>query len=438
MAGAAATLPFRNLAMAAPLSPARDGRRPNILILQPDQHSSEVLGCGGNPHVITPHLDALARESVHFRRAVANSPVCCPWRASMQTGLYFHTHGIDTNSIQLNPDFVCIAEVLNQAGYETGYIGKWHLDGGIPKVQPGGWIPPGPRRQGWKEWYGYQKNHEYFDVWRFNDNQEKVRVPNYSWEPTWHTDMTLDFIKRRTAEGKPWCFYTAYGPPHEPEECKKEFLDLYDRASFQLTPAQKANFKNEARLRQSLQMYYGQVTAIDHEVGRLLKGLDEMGLAENTIVMYVSDHGDVLGRDGRLRGKGVPYASAFRVPTLIRWKGTLAPRQSDALIAAPDLPTTLLDLAGLPVPGSWQGTSFAPACRGEAFRERTAVYMGLRGWRAVWDGRYLYSEGKPNCLYDHGLDPYELENRLDDTRLVREMKEKLRLAAIESHDPAVS
>ncbi len=425
----AATLPFQGRSQSRDDIPAK---RPNILILQPDQHSYHVMGAAGNRQALTPHLDRFAQESAFFENAVATSPVCCPWRASMQSGLYWHSHGVRKNNVRLNPELRCFAEHLVDVGYETGYIGKWHLDGGIPEQQPGGFIPPGPRRQGWKEWYGYQKSHEYFEVWRYNDKAKQVRIPNYEWEPTWHTDMAIDFIKRKESSNTPWCYYVAYGPPHKPNQCKQEFLDLYDPASFELTPAQKARYPDEAELRRELQMYYGQVSAVDHEVGRMLTALDSMGIAENTIILYVSDHGDVLGSDGRLRGKSVPYSTAFRVPTMIRWKGVTQAGRNQALIGAPDLPATLLELAGLKPPTDWQGQSFAPLCRGEKQKTREQILLGLDNWTGVWDGRYLYSEGDPHCLYDHQEDPFELENLIGNSRLRSMMQEKLNDAKMAS------
>ena len=413
---------------AAPVAQPGSRQRPNILIIQPDQHSALVMGCMGDHQVQTPHLDALAAQGVHFENAVANSPVCCPCRASLQSGLYWHTHGVDTNGIRLSPGFPCLAEVLHDEGYQTGYIGKWHLDGGIPPESPGGYIPPGPRRQGWREWWGYEKSHEFFEVWRYNDRAKQERVPGYDWEPTWHTDMALDFVERQTDAGDPWCYYVGYGPPHKPEQCPQQFLDLYDPAAFELSPAQKAHLSDEAELRRVLQMYYAQVTAVDHEVGRMMAGLDQLGVAEDTIVLYCSDHGDVLGSHGKIRGKSMPYATSFRVPTMFRWSGTIAPQRTDALIGTPDLPATLLDLAGIEAPVSWQGASFAPLCHGEAQATPDAVPLGLRGWNGVWDGRHVYSEGNPHCLYDHRNDPFEQKNLVNDSRLVATMQEKMRAA----------
>ncbi|MDX1286267.1 MAG: sulfatase-like hydrolase/transferase [Draconibacterium sp.] len=274
--------------------------KPNVLIIQPDQHRADIMGCAGNTMVKTPNLDKLASEGVHFTHAASASPVCCPFRATMQTGLYNHEHGVVENGIQLDYDFKGIAEFFVENGYSTGYIGKWHLEGFIPKEGVGGYVPEGPARQGWQEWYGYEKSHEFLNVWKFNENKEKVLVEGYDWEPTWHTDMALDFIKRKTDEEKPWCYYIAYGPPHKPEQCLPKFLDMYNPDEFELPPgSENMDEKTKQELREVLQMYYAQVTAVDYEIGRLEKGLKELGVDDNTIIIYTSDHGDVLGSNNK-------------------------------------------------------------------------------------------------------------------------------------------
>ncbi len=400
-------------------------RQPNILIIQPDQHAYQVMGCAGNPDALTPNLDTLAQQSAFFDQCVATSPVCCPWRASMQSGLYWHSHGVPGNNIRLDPSLDCIANVLGRSGYDTGYIGKWHLDGGIPKESPGGYIPRGPRRQGWQEWYGYQKSHEFLEVWKYDELQNQVRLPEYDWEPTWHTDMALDFIQRKESANTPWCYYLAYGPPHKPEQCPQEYLDKFDPASFQLNPHQRRQNPDEASLRELLQIYYAQVNAVDFEVGRLLQGLKNLGISENTIVMYVSDHGDFLGTHGKLRGKSSPFAPSFRVPLMIHWPGQIAPQQTDTLIGAPDLPATLLDLAGIDLPDTWQGKSYATLCRGGHQDTPEAALLGLRDWTGVWDGRHVYSEGSIACIYDHLNDPYEMENRFSEKKLNHRLRDLL-------------
>jgi arylsulfatase A-like enzyme len=420
------------LAAIASVSPAqeqgKEPRRPNVLVIQPDQHRGTIIGCMGDAQARTPNLDRLAREGILFRQAASSSPVCCPFRATMQTGLYPHRHGVLANDrYRLNPKDPTFAEMFAQAGYKTGYIGKWHLDGGLPKKEGGrgvtakavGGVVPPERRRGYQEWNGYEKSHEYFEVWKYNEQGEKERVPGYDWEPTWHTDMALDFARRHTAAGAPWLYYVAYGPPHVPEQCPPRFLDLYPRDKIVLPPDVRAKFQGaaEAALREKFQIYYAQVAAIDFEIGRLLDGLKRLGADDNTIILYTSDHGDYLGshvaagETEKLRGKGSPYATAFRIPLIVRWPARIKSGQTcDALVSSVDLAPTLLDLAGAPpLPGA-QGHSLAPWCLTGDGPRREAVWIGLSRWRAAWDGRFVYSPAPYNILFDQREDPHEMNN----------------------------
>ncbi len=408
----------------------QDGKRPNVLVLQPDQHRGTIMSCAGDKQIHTPNLDRLAAAGVRFTNCVSSSPVCSPFRASFQTGLYQHKHGVVRNNLLLDPDFTTFAEVFATAGYATGYIGKWHLDGGIPEVQPGGYIEPGERRQEWQDWNGYEKFHEYFKVWKYDENRNQVRVEGYDWEPTWHTDMALDFARHNRDAGKPWLYYIAYGPPHDPEQCPQKYLDMFDPDAFELPPdilAAEWPPEREKLLRWYYQVYYGLVTAIDVEVGRILDGLRDLGVYEDTIILYTSDHGDRLGshRDpnqGYPRGKGAPYATAFRIPLIIHWPREIRPGQVyDTLVSNVDFAPTLLDMAGLGVPAVMQGDSIASWCLKGRGIENEAVYLGIggppdtrsRGWRGVWDGRYVFSPLGYNVLYDHQADPYEMNNLFD-------------------------
>ena len=408
-------------------------KKTNILIIQPDQHRADVMGCAGNSMAITPNLDNLASTGVRFSHAASASPVCCPFRATLQTGLYIHEHGVVENGIQLKRELKTIGEIFSDNGYATGYIGKWHLEGFLPKEKVGGYVEPGEPRQGWQEWLGYEKSHEFFEVWKYNDQKEQVQVEGYDWEPTWHTDMALDFIKRKTDEKQPWCYYIAYGPPHKPEQCTPEFLNMYNPEDFLLPPDAEKNLSEDEKqeLRKILQTYYAQVTAVDFEVGRLQQGLKALGADKNTILVYVSDHGDVLGShnveivnkyietnrnvDNTLRTKGKPFSTAMRIPFILSGPGIKEPGLvSDALVSSVDLAPTILDLAGIEVPNYMLGKSMAGWYTDGQGPYQPYLYMGLHNnqnaWRAVWDGQYLLSMLDYQLFYDHAKDPYELEN----------------------------
>jgi arylsulfatase A-like enzyme len=319
----------------------------------------------------------------------------------------------------------------------------------------GGYVPEGPHRQGWQEWHGYETGHRFFDVWRFDEQQREVRVEGYDWEPTWHTDMMLDFAARQRETGRPWLYYLSFGPPHRPEECPQEYLDRFPPGAFRLPPDLDGRLSADdgAELRRIWQVYYGQVAAVDHEVGRLVAGLEQLGVAENTIILYVGDHGDRLGshwkavggRESNPRGKAVPYATAFRIPLIVRWPaGIEAGQLCDALMPCVDLTPTLLDLAGLRAPEAMQGSSMADWCRRGTGPRREILYLGLGGgphaWRAVWDGRHLFARGRYRHLYDHREDPHEMNDLLgapSHRALARELDARLLELARATGDPYV-
>src|SRR3954470_10211026 len=183
-AGAAST------AAADEAEPTR-GRRPSILLILPDQMRGQALGCMGDPDVRTPNLDRLASQGVLFRRTFANTPVCCPARANMLTGKYAHKNGMVANDLRLRETEVTIAEILARAGYRTGFIGKWHLDGG-PR-EPG-FVPPGPRRQGFEFWAANECDHRPFNTHYFRDDSNPIPLGKFEAEGC--VDRGIEFLEQ--------------------------------------------------------------------------------------------------------------------------------------------------------------------------------------------------------------------------------------------------
>jgi len=418
-------------------------RRPNVLVIQPDTHRGSVLGCAGDPMAVTPHLDRLASQGIRFTRAVANNPVCTPCRGCIQTGMHSHTNGLMVNDKRLDPRWTCLADVFAEAGYATGYAGKWHLDGGKFKPLPGGYIPP-QRRRGWQAWEAYEKGHDFDKVWRLMPDGSREQVKGYDWEPAYHTDVALDFAKRHRDANTPWVYYISYGPPHQPEECLREFLDRFPKGDIRLPDwlPDKTLGPHKASRQPDLvslyQMFYAQVMAVDHEMGRLMKGLDQLGVADGTVVLYTSDHGDMLGEHGTFRGKCKPHAASGGVPMIVRWPGRINAGQTcDAPVGSVDIAPTLFDLVGLDTPDTMQGVSFADWCLEGEGKRQPAQYLecGYGDWRAVWDERHVYSPHW-KILYDHAEDPHEQRNLFDrDDKLCRQLHDLLLETARATADP---
>src|SRR3954447_23546461 len=188
---------------------ASGDRRPSILLILPDQWRGQDLGCMGNPEVRTPNLDRLASQGVLFRNTFANTPVCCPARANILTGKYAHRNGMVANDLRLRESETTLAEILAAQGYRTGFIGKWHLDGG--KRLPG-FIPPGPRRQGFAYWAANECSHDHFHPTYFRDTDRPVTVDRF--EPEVWTDRAVEFLKQTGDD--PFFLVVSIGPPHDP------------------------------------------------------------------------------------------------------------------------------------------------------------------------------------------------------------------------------
>jgi arylsulfatase A-like enzyme len=408
------------------LSKVNNRHRPNLLFILTDQMRGMAMGCAGDPNVQTPNLDRLAEEGTIFVRAYANAPVCTPSRATILTGKYPLTTKVVANDLPLPEKERTIGEILRDAGYRTGYIGKWHLDG-VPRNK---FTPPCPRRHGFEFWAAWNCAHDYFHGKVFRDKPEPVLLTGY--EPAAQTDIALDFLRQH--DDRPFALFISWGPPHDPyHQVPENFKRLYDPEKLELRP----NFREpqglplplseedrKVGLRGCIANYYAHITALDEQVGRLMRALDEMGIAENTIVVFTSDHGDMLGSQGMLK-KQQPWEESINVPLIIRWKGQVpAGRVSEKLMSLVDLAPTLLSMMGLEVPPDMEGVDLKEYVLGGQGPEIDSVFLmdlvpadeaamqGLKEWRGVRTKRYTYArfiDGR-ELLYDNDVDPFQLRN----------------------------
>lgn len=278
------------------------------------------------------------------------------------------------------------------------------------------------------------------------EDGSREQVEGYDWEPAFHTDVTLEFAKRHQKAGNPWIYYCSYGPPHMPEECLQRFLDKYPLQYIRLPdwlPDKKLPGRGKGTRLDDLtavyQMYYAQVAAIDHEIGRLMKGLQQVGADRDTILLFTSDHGDMLGEHRIFRGKCKPYRASAEVPMVVHWPKGIKPGQStDAPVGLVDVLPSLLELAGLKdkTPDTVQGVSFADWCTtGKGVRQEAQYYeCGYGDWRAVYTDRHVYCPSW-KILFDHREDPHEKRNLIEDAKLRKQMHDLLIATAIRTKDP---
>ena len=391
--------------------------KPNVVFVFADQWRAQATGYAGDPNVHTPNLDKLAGESVYFRNAVSCCPVCSPYRASLITGQYPLTHGVFLNDVYLNPNAVSIAEAFNEAGYQTAYIGKWHLDG----HGRSSYIPR-ERRQGFQFWKVLECTHDYNNSKYYADEDVPLKWEGY--DAIAQTREAQRYIREDTG-GKPFALFLSWGPPHNPyETAPAEYREKYDPEKIALRPNVPDAAATSAR--KDLAGYYAHCTVLDACVGGLLDTLRERGIEDNTIFVFTSDHGDMLGSQGEQR-KQRPWDEAIMVPFLLHYPAVLGSQGKtvDFLFNTPDIMPTLLGLCGVAVPSTVEGVNYAPVLLGTGKQDSEAALIacyapfgewtrpqGGKEYRGVRTRRYTYVRDRtgPWLLYDNEKDPYQLKN----------------------------
>ena len=416
----------------AALLPCRShsAERPNILFILADQWRAQAFAHTEDPNVHTPRIDALQRESLRFINAVAGVPVCCPARASLMTGQRVVTHGVFLNDVPLSPDAVTIAKVLGRAGYDTGYIGKWHLNGDGRSA-----FIPRERRQGFDYWKALECTHDYNRSFYYSDGPEKLVWDGY--DALAQTRDARQYLRDHAKTNKPFFLFLAWGPPHDPyQTAPQRYRAAYQADKLQLRANVPEPVSQAART--ALAGYYAHCTALDDCVGDLLQTLRETGLAENTLVVFTSDHGDLLGSHGGFN-KQQPYDESIRVPLLLRWPKAFGDRgrRLEAPINSEDIMPTLLGLCGVPVPKTVEGLDYSRYLRGGKDPSDGAALIaslapfgqwerrhGGREYRGIRTRRYTYVQDRtgPWLLFDNQADPFQMHNLVDQPDRARLLK----------------
>ena len=435
LAGAALHPFLPALPAGAEAGPGTEVTPPNVVYILSDELRTCSVGCYGSTEVSTPHIDGLSTESAFFSNAVATTPLCTPYRGCLMTGRYPTVTGVTDNNIKLPRGERCIAEVFRQNGYRTQYIGKWHLDGAEPDpVADPGWVEP-LDRQGFQKWTAYNYAHVYYDSKYYLNNDPAIRtIPAGRYEPDWQAEQAMRFIAGSTTT--PFFLLLSIGTPHPPSKSPGvppggDYVFPYDPDSLTLRP--NVDFPDEEMLRRHLADYYGMISNLDWNVGRILDRLDGLGLADNTIVVVTSDHGDLLGSHyeeiGYWRAKACIYAEALDVPFLLRYPGQIAPQTMNRVFTTVDIMPTLLGLCGLPVPSGVMGRDFAPVLTGTGepvdppwgpvpSAESALVGYFSKDWVGVRRQEYSFRCHRttlvPTHLYANLADPYQMANRVDD------------------------
>ncbi|MBI4556400.1 MAG: sulfatase [Candidatus Hydrogenedentes bacterium] len=444
---------FLGAAAAAVLagSSARASRqqRPNVIYAFSDEHRWQSMSFTEMPSVKTPHMAQLAADGVEFTHCISNYPVCSPHRAILLTGRWPYQHGVIDNGIPLSPDEVTIGKVFQQTGYHTGYIGKWHLGG--TRAEPFGFHDS----LIWSDTNVHWDKSSYFP-------KDSPAVAPKGYNATLMTDQAVEFIRENRRQ--PFFLMISWNPPHSNfTDAPPDKLAMYPVGSLPLRPNARVmddGFKTEGDHVLHIpdgathQGYHAHISAIDDQLGRLLATLEELDLADNTILVYSSDHGSMMGSHD-LGSKRQPYEESIRVPFLLRGPGMRRDSAKiDALFGTIDVMPTLCSLAGLNIPIRCAGKDFSAHMRGGrgpdpasqlimhiskqnasgGEKHPAPIFRGLRTKRYT----YAVREEGPWLLFDNHQDPYQLDNLIDDpkyARLRQKLTSNLQVSLRNAHDP---
>ena len=391
--------------------------RPNLLFIYTDQQAISTLGCYGNPAIDTPNLDKLAQRSVVFDSCYVTQPLCTPSRGSLLCGLYPHSAGLVNNNIPLSLDIPCLPEIGDFRDYSTCHNGKWHLGDEIfPQHGFQEWVgTEDSYRRWWREWRDNGARSPYFESLIASGLQPDTKLPDGA--PAFSRDFVCGlpeehskppFQSREASQyirdhaDKPFVLYVNFLEPHQPYFGCRD--DQYPPESvilppnYDMPPTEDQSLRQrllavgrwetdidsgpivtEQDWRQLIARYWGNVSLVDTHVGKILDTLTDCGLDEQTIIVFTSDHGDMMGSH-RMAGKCTMFEESTKVPFMLRVPGEL---DDGRRIAEPvgqiDVLPTLLELMGQPVPGHLEGYSWAPFLRGEGELEQRNVCIEWNG-----------------------------------------------------------
>ena len=396
--------------------------RPNIVFLLADQLRAASLPIYGDGQIETPHIDRLAREGTTFDQMISTCPVCTPYRSMLVTGRHPQTTGHVINFVRTRHDEISLADAFAAAGYRTAWVGKWHLHtGSFPQIDGPDHVPEGRDRLGFAHWRGYNFHTDYFggtvnlDDWRYErwEGYETEALNRYAFE----------FLDGVGAE--PFVLFLS---PHQPHYTSYEFAPqhCFGRVPERLELPANVPDGQRARALEVYRKYLAMTVALDDMLGELMDELERRGLAENTILIFSSDHGTQMGAQGQPAfKKKLPYEESLRVPMVVRWPGVLeGGGRCDVLTAPVDLMPTLCGLCGVCVPRSVEGHDLSAAWRGEAgaFEQEAVLTMNFTAaydyladgeeWRGVRTRDHAYARWLDGTveLFDLRADPLEMDN----------------------------
>lgn len=438
----------------------------NLVFIMADQYRGDALSCIGKTPVKTPALDELASEGVLFTNAISSYPVSSPARGMLMTGMYPHKNKVTGNcnsatasyGVELPQNARCWSDVLKDKGYQTGYIGKWHLDSphqpyvntynNLGEIAWNKWCPK-ERRYGFDYWtaYGTYDNHLHPMYWDTDTPRDSFYYVN-QWGPRYEADQAIQYLNKYIDKEKPFALVVSMNPPHTgyelvPDNYKEIYKDLDIEALCTHRPDIPAKgTKMGDYFRNNIRNYYACITGVDENVGRIVKELKRLDLFNNTIVIFTSDHGICMGVHEH-DGKDIYYEEAMRIPMIICWPEKIKPViDKNTMIAYADLYPTMLSLMGFKkdIPQEVQTFDLSSVLlSGKEIEKITQPYYYIdssnptTGYRGLRTATYTFAVHSTNShidnviLFDRINDPYQMHNIADkNPQKVAQLKKQLK------------
>lgn len=408
--------------------------RPNIIYILSDEHRGHAMGHMGDENLNTPVMDRLAREGVSFNRAYANCPVCTPSRGTVFSGRHAHCGPVSTFTETFKAAFPSTAHCMRKLGYHTAYYGKWHCGVTTDQIsERSRETPPGHpsrrclrtperHRAGFQDWFASEFGGVLWEPYYYrNHEKEPVKLDGYDTDVL--TTETIKYIQEYDRD-EPLFMVMSPLAPHFPLDADEKWK-RFDPEKLKV----RKNFRghvleSEAGPRERLANYYAMIENLDWNIGRLVEAIENTAGFENTLIIYISDHGDFAGSHGMRFTKLQPHEESIRIPAIFHWPGMIPPtgNDDDNMFSLVDLQATVLGLIGQEKPSYDQGTDFSPAIMGRDFDAPEYVLIEITGcphnnlihtdWRGITskDWKYAMYENRDEVLFDLVNDPYEMTN----------------------------
>lgn len=448
---------------------------PNLVFIMADQFRGDALGCMGKEPIKTPHLDKLASEGVIFTNAVSSYPVSSPARAMLMTGMYPMANAVVGNcnsetgpyGVELSKNARCWSDVLKDQGYQTAYIGKWHLDSphkpyvdtynNRGKVAWNEWCEPA-RRHGFDHWvaYGTYDNHLRPMYWDTTSPRDSFYYVD-QWGPAYEATRAIEYINQHSGNEEPFAIVVSMNPPHTgydlvPDNYKALYKDIDVEALCDNQPALPGKGTPNGDLyRNSIRDYYACISGVDENVGRIVAALKANKQFDNTIFVFTSDHGICMGVHDEA-GKDIYYDEAMRIPMIISYPARLKPRkENNLMLAFADLYPTLLSMMGFKkeIPAEVQTFDLSSEIlKGNGrknlvqpyyfvnFDDHTTGYRGLRTNTYTYTVHVTSGQIDQVILFDRMKDPHQQSNiATQEPKLVQQFDKQLKAWLTKTHDP---